>query len=85
MQTLSLQSKSSTGAGEEIDGESGIDIEKSILPSLISFLLKLDSELLKAFQTIPHVKFEYLQRVRDENLLLFLCDSLFSFVDTNFP
>jgi hypothetical protein len=34
---------------EEEAGDGNIDIEKSVLPSLVSFLQKLDSELLKAF------------------------------------
>jgi len=59
---------------------SHIDIEKSIIPSFINFLQKLDSELLKAFQNITHTKFEYLQRIRDENKFLFLCDEVLAFV-----
>lgn len=68
------------------DGSSNIiDIEKSIIPSFISFLQKLDSELLKAFQNIGHTKFEYLQRIRDESKLLFLCDDVQSFVNQYYP
>ncbi len=47
-------------AGNEDGASNTIDIEKSIIPSFISFLQKLDSELLKAFQNITHTKFEYL-------------------------
>ena len=57
-----------------------IDVEKSIVPSFISFLQKLDSELLKAFQNTLFTKFEYLQRIRDENKFLFLCDDVSAFI-----
>ena len=74
---------------KEVISEDGttstIDIEKSIIPSFISFLQKLDSELLKAFQNIPHTKFEYLQRIRDENKFLFLCDEVFAFIAQHSP
>jgi translation initiation factor 3 subunit C len=62
-----------------------IDIEKSIIPSFINFLQKLDSELLKAFQNVGHTKFEYLQRIRDESKLLFLCDDVQAFVNLYYP
>ncbi len=42
---------------------------------------KLDSELLKAFQNTPFTKFEYLQRIRDESKLLFLCDDVQAFIN----
>ena len=53
-----------------------VEVEKSILPSLANFLEKLDNELLKAYQSIPHTKIEYLMRIRDENKFLFLCDKV---------
>lgn len=56
------------------------DIEKSILPSLVNFVEKLDNELLKAYQSITHTKIEYLQRIRDENRLLFVCDKIISYL-----
>jgi len=43
-------------------------------------LQKLDGELLKAFQNIPHTKFEYLQRIRDENKFLYLCDAILAYI-----
>lgn len=70
---------------DEDGGPSALDIERQILPSLVSFLQNLDSELLKAFQNTAHTKFEYLQRIRDENRLLFLCDSVLSFLERYFP
>lgn len=51
----------------------------------MSFLQNLDSELLKAFQGVGHTKFEYLQRIRDENRFLYLCDSITKFVQSTFP
>ena len=70
--------------GEDIE-YTVIDIEKSIIPSFISFLQKLDQELLKAFQNINHAKFEYLQRIRDENKFLFLCDQVQAFIKQHVP
>lgn len=68
------------------DGSTNLlDIEKSIIPSFINFLQKLDSELLKAFQNVGHTKFEYLQRIRDESKLLFLCDDVQAFVNLYSP
>lgn len=52
------------------------ELEKTILPSIVNLLEKMDNELLKAFQSISHQKIEYLQRIRDENVLLHLCDSV---------
>ena len=57
-----------------------IEIEKAILPALANFIEKLDYELLKAFQNTPHNKIEYLQRLRDDNKFLFLCDRLQRFM-----
>lgn len=79
-----LQKESKVAAAtEDVDADSDEeefnsqqDIEKSILPSLANFLEKLDNELLKAYQQTSHTKIEYLQRVRDENKFLFLCDSI---------
>ena len=69
------------GGDDEVNGlTSSIDIEKSIIPTLISFLQKLDSELLKAYQNIAPAKVEYLQRIRDENKLLFLSDQIQTFI-----
>lgn len=70
---------------DEDGGPSALDIERQILPSLISFLQNLDSELLKAFQNVNHTKFEYLQRIKDENALLFACDAALSFMERYFP
>ncbi len=56
------------------------EIEKSVMPSLANFMEKLDFELLKAFQNIQHTKIEYLQRIRDENKFLYLCDSVQNFL-----
>jgi len=64
---------------------STLDIEKSVLPSLVSFLQNFDSELLKGFQNTLHTKFEYLQRIRDENRLLFLCEAVQSYIQRLFP
>lgn len=57
-----------------------IEIEKSIMPSLANFMEKLDYELLKAYQNTQHTKIEYLQRLRDENKFLFLCDQVQNFL-----
>lgn len=77
---LNKASLSKIPSGEESE-YSSIDIEKNIIPSFISFLQKLDQELLKAFQNTNHAKFEYLQRIRDENKFLFLCDSVHAFIN----
>jgi hypothetical protein len=41
--------------------------------------------LLKAFQNVSFTKFEYLQRINDENSLLFICDAVMKFIDSYFP
>jgi len=81
----SLLTSQQSNKREEEAGDGNIDIEKSVLPSLVSFLQKLDSELLKAFQNISHTKFEYLLRIRDENKFLYLCDQVQSFITAHFP
>ena len=50
------------------------------MPALANFMEKLDHELLKAFQNISHSKIEYLQRLRDDNKFLFLCDKVQAFL-----
>lgn len=41
---------------------------------------KLDHELLKAYQNITPTKLEYLQRLRDDNKFVFLCDQIMAFL-----
>lgn len=82
------EQKSTVGGGvEDEELNTQMDIEKSILPSLANFLEKLDHELLKAYQNISHTKIEYLQRIRDENKFLFLCDTILKFISefNDFP
>jgi translation initiation factor 3 subunit C len=50
------------------------------MPSLANFLEKFDNELFKAFQGINPQRLEYLQRIRDENLLLQVISSVQSFL-----
>lgn len=57
-----------------------IEIERAILPAIANFMEKLDYELLKAYQSTPHNKIEYLQRLRDENKFLFLSDRVQSYM-----
>jgi len=55
-------------------------VQTYVSPSLINFLEELDAELLKAFQGATSTSLEYLQRLRDENLLLNLCDKIEDFI-----
>lgn len=56
------------------------DLEKAILPALVNFMEKLDNEILKAYQNIHQNKIDYLQRLRDDNKFLFLCDKIQKFM-----
>mmetsp|Transcript_30561 Transcript_30561/g.46857 ORF Transcript_30561/g.46857 Transcript_30561/m.46857 type:complete len:903 (+) Transcript_30561:26-2734(+) len=51
-----------------------------ILPAIITFVEKLDQQLLKAFQTVQAHTLDYMHRLRDECLLLKQCDSLTAFL-----
>ena len=83
MKHSELKVDENVAAASTVDGNTeqsvGMDVEKAILPSMANFLEKLDFELLKAFQGTQHTKIEYLQRIRDENKFLFLCDYLLRF------
>lgn len=50
-------------------------------PSLTNFLEGLNEQLWRSFQFFAHNSMDYIQRVNDENKLLFLCDKLDTFFE----
>jgi hypothetical protein len=55
------------------------DIERQVFPSLSNFIESLHDQLWKAYHAVAPHSIEYLQRIQDENKILFLCDSLLQF------
>lgn len=72
-------------AAEEEDVDSLLDsrnlyeTERQVFPSLSNFAEGLNDQLWRAFQSIGHTNIDYLQRIGDENKLIFLCDSLLAY------
>lgn len=58
------------------------DIERQVFPTLANFLEGLNEQLWRSFQHYPHNSMEYIQRVNDENKILFLCDALHAFYES---
>ena len=56
------------------------EIERSVFPSLANFLERLDDQLFKSYQKVHHSSLQYLQRINDENVLLFLIDKVSTFL-----
>ena len=56
------------------------EVERSVFPSLSNFLEKLDDQIYKSYQKSHHSSLEYLQRINDENELLFLIDKVSAFL-----
>lgn len=50
-----------------------------MFPSLSNFIEHLDEHLWKSFQKLDHTDIEYIQRIQDENVLLYLVDKVRDF------
>lgn len=50
-----------------------------MFPSLSNFIERLDEQLWKSYQSLSHNNIAYLQRIQDENNLLFAVDRIASF------
>jgi len=70
--------------GEEalamMENENAFEIERSVFPSLSSFIERLDDNLWKSYLQLRHTDVEYLKRINDENRLLFLIDDTLGFL-----
>jgi translation initiation factor 3 subunit C len=71
----------------DVPKEDGADLDtflssgdSQILPGIVSFIDKLDQQLFKAFQTLNQTSIEYLQRLRDECILIRLCDQVMDYL-----
>jgi hypothetical protein len=62
-----------------MESRNRFETERLVFPSLSNFAEGLHEQLWKSFQSLSHSSIEYLQRVTDENKLLFLCDALIQF------
>lgn len=61
---------------EELERQNRFETERSVFPSLSTFLERMDENLWKAYQKLAanSSSIDYLQRINDENKLLFLID-----------
>ena len=65
---------------EDFDSQKQFDVERSVFPSLSNFAEGLHEQLWRAYQNLPHVNIEYLQRIQDENLLLNISNSIYEYL-----
>jgi hypothetical protein len=63
----------------DLESRDRFEVERQVYPSLSNFAECLHDQLWKSFQNASHSSVEYLQRIQDENKLLFLCDDLLTF------
>lgn len=68
---------------EELESQNRFDTERSVFPSLSTTLERLDENLWKSYQKLAahSSSIDYLQRINDENKLLFLIDDTMEFLD----
>lgn len=57
-----------------LEKQEAFETERSVFPSLSTFIERMDENLLKSYQKLQASSLEYLQRINDENKLLFLID-----------
>ena len=62
---------------EMLESQNRYEIERSVFPSLSTFIERMDENLWRSYQKLAahSSSIEYLQRINDENKLLFLIDS----------
>lgn len=65
-----------------MESRNSYDTERQVFPSLANFLEALNEQLWRSFQHYAPNSIDYIQRVNDENKLLFLCDKLFGFFES---
>ena len=65
---------------EMLEKQEAFETERSVFPSLSTFIEQMDSNLLKSYQKLVPSSIEYLQRINDENKLLFLIDQTEQFL-----
>ena len=68
---------------EELERQKRFETERSVFPSLSTFLERMDENLWKSYQKLSahSSSIDYLQRVNDENKLLFLSDETLDFLN----
>ena len=63
----------------DVEETNVFEVERSVFPSLSNFIEHLDEHLWKSFQKLDHTDIEYIQRIQDENALLYLADRVSEF------
>ena len=68
---------------EELERQNRFETERSVFPSLSTFLERMDENLWKSYQKLAahSSSIDYLQRINDENKLLFLIDDTMEFLN----
>lgn len=59
---------------EMLENQEDFETQRSVFPSLSTFIERMDENLLKSYQKLSPSSIDYLQRINDENKLLFLID-----------
>ncbi len=62
-----------------MESRNQFETERLVFPSLSNFAEGLHEQLWKSLQSLSHSSIQYLQRVTDENKLLFLCEARIQF------
>lgn len=68
---------------EELERENRFEVERSVFPSLSTFLERMDENLWKSYQKLASKSssIDYLLRISDENKLLYLIDETMVFLN----
>ena len=65
---------------QNIANQNLFETERSVFPSLSTFLERMDENLWKSYQKLAPSSIDYLLRINDENKLLFLIDETMEFL-----
>jgi hypothetical protein len=65
---------------EKMANQNLFETERSVFPSLSTFLERMDENLWKSYQKLAPSSIDYLLRINDENKLLFLIDETMAFL-----
>lgn len=65
---------------EMLERQEDFETQRSVFPSLSTFIERMDENLLKSYQKLSPSSVDYLHRIKDENKLLFLIDETEKFL-----
>lgn len=78
-----VEKKAESEILDNLERENQFETERSLFPSLSTFLERMDENLWKSYQKLANrpSSVDYLERINDENKLLFLIDKTLTFLE----